>query len=223
MEQKINDLVDLTQEQATLLAGLARVEQLTDTFFLTGGTWLKAVGVVPRRSMDLDFFTFAKVSEREYLAGLKRLRELMEELFGREAVRLTDKGLLLKESGMIVDAVADASPKIDEFVIIDGLKAAGMKDVAAHKASAVCSRDEIKDYIDIAFLTADKGWGLLDLAEMAEEKFKIGTINEEKLLTELLAKREAFSVPEDIFLRDGSANAARVERQIGRLIEDVSI
>ncbi|MBI2644838.1 hypothetical protein HYW94_01515 [Candidatus Uhrbacteria bacterium] len=118
---------------------------------------------------------------------------------------------------------ADGNRNIDEFVLFGNIRTAGLRDSAASKASALCSRDEIKDYIDLAFLTKQQGWLLKDLEEFAEEKFGLGAITEEKLLTELLDKKTSFTIPLHIFLRDAEENRACVERQIAYLIEHVSL
>jgi len=60
----ISDFVDLTAEQRTVLEAFERDTTLCDTFYFTGGTLLKALGIVPRLSNDLDFFTFPFINDR---------------------------------------------------------------------------------------------------------------------------------------------------------------
>lgn len=220
---ELTELQDLTAPQRSVLAALGHEPILADTFYLTGGTLLKARGISPRESNDLDFFTFPTIDGPTYTRRLVTLRQLLEQLFGSTRLATTDRGFLHVPSGTRIDAVADTIPAIDAFVAYNGLKTAGLKDVAASKASALCSRDELKDYLDVAFLTKHTGWRLKDLAGFAEEKFKLGTVSEEKLFTELLAKRAAFDVHPTIFLRGGERNVALVAEQVQHLLDTVSV
>lgn len=223
MPQSIDDLQDLTEPQQRVLHAFESDQELTDTFFLTGGTLLKALGIVPRESNDLDFFTFSHIDSLTYTQELVRIQKVLVELFGAEELTTTDRGLRHAASNMLIDCVNDSVPNIDAFASFGHLKTASMKDLAAHKASAICSRDEVKDYIDIAFLTKQYGWLLQDLERLAQQKFALGTITEEKLITELLTKREAFSITPNLFLRDGSENTNLVQQQITYLIEHTSL
>lgn len=217
------ELRDLTAPQRTVLELVGHEPSIATTFYLAGGTLLKARGIVPRESNDLDFSTFPSVDGLTYTRRLGEFRQLLERTFGTASIAPTDRGFLHADSRMVIDVIADAVPAIDAFVVYDGLQTASLKDVAASKASALCSRDELKDYLDIAFLTHHTGWLLADLAAFAEEKFRLGTVSEEKLFTELLAKQESFRVPPNAFLRDQDQNAALVAQQVQRLLDAVSV
>lgn len=219
----LTDLVDLTAEQRTVLETIEQDETLCASLYLTGGTLLKALGIVPRHSNDLDLFTFPNVDRRAYFLHRQRVGELLRNAFPADDVRPTEEGYLHAPSGMVIDIVADAIPAIDAMAAFGKLQTAGPRDVAAGKASALCSRDELKDYIDIAFLTHRHRWALRDLEAMAEQKFGLGTITEEKLLAELIAKRDAFTIPDSVFLRDGDEHRRLVQRQVANLIEHTTL
>lgn len=223
MAQTINAFKNLTEPQSVLLATLEQDREFTDFFFLTGGTLLKALDISPRHSDDLDFFTFATVDRREVNGRLLHLKNLVERIFGSSSITLTDRGFLHLPSGTLIDVVADAIKNIDVFQRFGNLAAASLKDLAAHKASALCSRDEVKDYIDLAFLTKHQGWNLNDLANFAEQKFGIATVTEEKLLAELLAQRDTIMIPDAIFLRNPQEQKNIIARQIDHLIEHTTV
>jgi len=223
MAYTLSDFVDLTKEQRAILEAFEGDETLCQTFYFTGGTLLKALGIVPRVSKDLDFFTFPSVENRTYLAQHDRIYALLTSIFGNDQIHVTEDAYVHRPSGMIIDLVVEHIPTIDDFIPFGVLQTAGIKDIAAAKASALCSRDEVKDYIDIAFLTKKEKWGLQDLETLAEQKYGLGTITEEKLLAELIAKKEHFTLSGEIFLRDGEKNIAFVESQITSLIEHVSL
>ena len=223
MARSIDELQDLTEPQLAVIKQVADDAELAKVFYLTGGTLLKALGIVPRQSNDLDFFTFPTVDGITFTKNLTKLHRLAQELFGADQIVDTDRGWMDKTSGMVIDAVHDNIRNIQDFVIFGSLSTAGLQDATAGKASALCSRDEIKDFIDIAFLTKNQTWSLRDLAEIAEKKFRLGTISEEKLLSELIAKREQFQLTPGMFLRDGVSNVELVTAQIDKLINNTSI
>ena len=152
-----------------------------------------------------------------------QLKDVLVDEIGDERLVVTDKGFLDSKSGMTIDFILDSIPEIDEFLVFDSIRVSGLKDIAANKASALCCRDEVKDYIDMAFLTLDQKLKLADLAGLAEEKFKIGTVTEEKLIEELVSKREMFRIVPDMFLFDGKAQVSRVNRQIDFLLQTVKL
>ena len=219
----LNDFQDLTKPQHMLLARLEGEQRFTEHFYFTGGTLLKALSIVPRESNDLDFFTFPGVDGRTYMELLGVIHELLDETFGEANVRNTERGFLLKEHGTRVECVYDSVKNIDMFVPFGKLQTSSLKDLAANKAAAFCVRDEAKDMIDIAFLTKNRTWLLKDLADIAEEKFRMGTISEKKLLTELLSKRDTLRVTPEMFLRDGEANVRIVMDQVVHLLEQTTL
>ena len=219
----MTDFQDLTEPQRRLLLRLEKEQCFTEHFYFTGGTLLKALGIVPRESNDLDFFTFPEVDGRTYHALLGAIRSILDELFGAENVRNTERGFLIAEHGTRVECVYDIVKNIDAFVPFGKLRTSSLKDFAANKAAAFCVRDEVKDMIDIAFLTKRKGWLLADIADIAEERFRMGTISEEKLLAELIQKRDLLTVPREIFLRNPEENIAFVKAQVAFLIDHTTL
>lgn len=219
MQNTISNLINLTEIQLAVLEVFEREDALNRIFYFTGGTLLKARGIVPRISNDLDFFTFPHIGSLSFLTHFRAFRSLIEKTFGSEHIVITDRGFIHQPSGVVIDVVADAMPNIDEFVMFDNLSTVGLKDIAANKASALCSRDEIKDYIDIAFLTKHQGLSLINLEEYAEKKFGLGTVTEEKLVTEILSKQSLFTLPLEIFLQEPEKNSAIVQQQIAHLLE----
>lgn len=222
--QDLNDLKDLTAVQRKILECMECERSFTDVFHFTGGTLLKALDIVPRESNDLDFFTFPSVDGRTYLKSLADVKGFLSELFGADDVIVTDRGFLMPQSGMRIECVYDAVHAIDDFIPFGRLKTSGLRDLVANKVAAFCVRDEMRDYIDLAFLTAQKGWKLADLAAIAEEKFSLQTITEEKLLTEFLKKKEMFQhCPPAIFLRDQEENAMKVDQQVELLLKESTL
>lgn len=219
----LSDFRDLTPPQTQVLERLERELWFTDCFYFTGGTLLKALGIVPRTSNDLDFFTFSDVPGKTYNDAVRQVRSVLVETFGREHVLNTERGFLLRRVGMTIECIYDTVDAIDSFVHFGHLRTAGLRDATANKVAAFCVRDEVKDYIDIAFLTKRQEWLLKDLADIAEEKFQLHTFNEEKLFTELVAKRDALTIPPNIFLRNAQEHLAFVQEQGAYLLEHTTL
>jgi predicted nucleotidyltransferase component of viral defense system len=218
----LQDFVHLTPIQTKVLTILNEHPVFYEHFYFTGGTLLKALGIVPRESNDLDFFTFHTVPPQKFPMIRRSLEELLKKELGRESLGKATKGYV-HESGMILEFIEDSLPPIGEFQTFGHIKTASLKDIAAGKTSALCTRDEVKDLIDIALLTKQEQWLLRDLADFAEEKFSIGTMQEEKLFEELLAKKKMFTVPPSIFLSDGEKNVELVNKQVDRLLNKNSL
>lgn len=223
MKRSINNFLDLTESQRAVLECINAEPLLYETFYFTGGTALKALGIVPRISNDVDLFTFSHISSLVYTQRLTLFRTLLCDRFGSANIVETEHGFLHTGSGTIIDTVADTIRNIDAFFRYENISVASYKDMAAHKASALCSRDEVKDYVDLAFLTRDQQWLLKDLETFAEQKFGLGTISEEKLMTEFLAKREQFPLSPDMFLRTPSHYIALVEQQVAALLAQTTL
>jgi len=217
------DFQDLTEPQLKLLLRLEKEQCFTEHFYFTGGTLLKALGIVPRESNDLDFFTFPEVDYPSYKKGLSVVRMVVQEVYGADDFDETDRGFALTKEGTFIDCIHESTDLIGDTVSYGRLQTAGVQDIGASKAGALCSRDEIKDYIDIAFLTKRENWTLSDLERMAREKYKMDTITEEKLLEELLSKRDLFQILPERFLRNGNEYVDFVNQQINTLIEQTTL
>lgn len=161
----------LTPLQADFLARFfaADVGQL---FFLTGGTALAAYHLHHRRSVDLDLFTLDDLALREAGILVPQLAADLGCRIGR--ARQTEHfGQFLLESDtaspLQVDLVRDFGPQYGQHerhgdVIVDSLE-----NIGANKLTAILSRTEPKDFVDLYFIL-HAGYGLDDLLAKAQEK-----------------------------------------------------
>ena len=134
-----------TVEYSTLelLRKLQSLPILRDTR-LVGGTAL-ALQLGHRKSVDLDFFGTITCEAEELISAIKTVASL----------------IVLKESphihiylvdGIKVDIVNYRYQWLDKPVVDQGIRMAGIKDIAAMKVTAVIGRGTKKDFIDISFL-----------------------------------------------------------------------
>ena len=138
-----------TPEQRAVLVDLLAVEMLRDRFFLTGGTALSVFYLHHRLSNDLDFFS-CDLESLEQLDYEIRLR------FGMRAVLLRGSEYIrtYRIDNTKIDIVRDqlsfkhTRPTIDlepgRIVSIDTLR-----NIASNKLTAMASRSEPKDFIDL--------------------------------------------------------------------------
>lgn len=133
-----------TVEYSTLelLRKLQSLPILRDTR-LVGGTAL-ALQLGHRKSVDLDFFGTITCEAEELISAIKTVASL----------------IVLKESphihiylvdGIKVDIVNYRYQWFDKPVVDQGIRMAGIKDIAAMKVTAVIGRGTKKDFIDISF------------------------------------------------------------------------
>jgi predicted nucleotidyltransferase component of viral defense system len=221
MKQQITDFIDLTDAQKAVLALLEANPVFTEHFYFTGGTLLKALGIVPRESNDLDFFTFPSFDTSRFPQIVGQIKRVISDSIG--SVTDTQKGFIHNASGMILEFVHEPTHLLEECIFYGNLGVSHVRDIAAHKASALCCRDEVKDLIDIAFLTQMQSWNLSDLEDLAYEKFGIKTVTQEKLLEEVLAKKDMFTITHTQFLKDGKANVKLCEDRIRYLLDNIEV
>ena len=133
-----------TVESSTLdlLKRLQRLPELFNTR-LVGGTAL-ALHLGHRKSVDLDLFgSFnPSMSYRKLLADAGYLVD------GAENGTVQS----LRVENVKVDLVNYPYPWMDDAIEGEGIRLAGLKDIAAMKLSAVANRGRKKDFIDVARL-----------------------------------------------------------------------
>lgn len=113
-------------------------------FNLVGGTSL-ALQIGHRFSVDIDMFGIAEIDEFEFVDELSN--------FGKVIVIKKSKNvLILSVNGIKVDFVNYKYPLIEEITIVENIRLASDKDIAAMKLNAIAGRGSRKDFIDLHFL-----------------------------------------------------------------------
>ena len=126
---------------------VARVifENLDPEYYLAGGTALSLI-IGNRKSIDLDYFlakpldTFA-------------LRDRINEIFPDAKVEILfeqKNTLWCLIDGVKVSFISRFDPLLEPTQTEDSFRLAGIKDIAIMKLSAICGREEYKDYFDLA-------------------------------------------------------------------------
>jgi len=133
---------------------------------LVGGTSL-ALQIGHRISVDLDFFGEHNLPEF-------KISSLLSNIGNTKLIHKTNSILIYSIEGVKVDIVNYPYKWLEDAVSVEGIKLAGLKDIAAMKLSAVTGRGSIKDFIDIWFLL--QYFPLSEQVELFKEKYPQATL-----------------------------------------------
>ena len=155
----VRALLEIHHEAITpAIATIAKVvfDGLDKDFYLAGGTAL-ALRLGHRKSVDLDYFIQKEVDTR-------KLQETLFKVFPSAKVQVTfeEKNTLWCSINSVkVSFISRFDHMLDPVEIADHFRLAGVKDITVMKLSAICGREEYKDYFDlacIAGITDTRSW-----------------------------------------------------------------
>ena len=116
-------------------------------FVLVGGTAL-SLQLGHRMSIDLDLFINESYNENELVEYLRENYLFELDFLEKETVKGEIKGVA-------IDCIAHKYPWVNETIEIEGVRIAGLADIAAMKLNAIAGNGtRIKDFIDIAYLSS---------------------------------------------------------------------
>lgn len=119
--------------------------RLDSDYYLAGGTAL-SLRIGHRESVDLDYFIAQHIDT-------VKLKGILSELFPGIMFTYEDVDTLwCSIDGVKVSFISRLTSMIDEVQDEDGFRIASLEDLVVMKLSAVCGRDEYKDYYDLAEL-----------------------------------------------------------------------
>ncbi|MFA5792360.1 MAG: nucleotidyl transferase AbiEii/AbiGii toxin family protein [Candidatus Gracilibacteria bacterium] len=124
-------------------------EKLDPNYYLAGGTAL-ALLLGHRKSIDLDYFINSPIDTEQ-------LKQKLDEIFSPSKVEIIfqEKNTLwAKIDGVKISFITRPTPLLEPIMNKENFRLAQFKDITAMKLSAICGRDEYKDYFDLACLTS---------------------------------------------------------------------
>ncbi len=148
-----------------LLIRLQKTDLLAGTR-LVGGTAL-ALQLGHRLSIDLDFFGEVE-GDTEAIAD--RLRD---DGFDVKFESNSKNIHVFQIDGIKSDIVNYRYPWIDDMIEEDGVRMAGMKDIAAMKIAAITNRGSRKDFVDLYYLL--QYFSMNDIMRLYLEKYPDGS------------------------------------------------
>ena len=132
---------------------------------LVGGTAL-ALQIGHRRSVDLDFFGSINF---EYIYTADTFKNFKKVITLKSSKNIN----IFSIDDVKVDFVNYTYPWLQDEILIDGIRLAGIQDIAAMKLAAVTGRGSRKDFIDIYFLLQD--YNLKQLLDFYNKKYYDGS------------------------------------------------
>jgi predicted nucleotidyltransferase component of viral defense system len=158
----------ITVEESTLVL-LRKLQQvpLLSNLRLVGGTAL-ALHIGHRHSIDLDFFGVIDAN------GIQIASVLRENGF-EVAIKYDIKTVkVFFVNNVKVDMVNYPYDWIDPLIDTDGIRIAGLKDIAAMKLAAITNRGTKKDFVDIYFLL--QHFSLKQMIGLYKQKYSDGSV-----------------------------------------------
>ncbi len=133
---------------------------------LVGGTSL-ALQLGHRNSIDIDLFGKINLDKDLIIKELKKIGNV-------KTIHFTENINIFTVNKIKVDIVNYEYPWLENDIIEDDIKMAGLKDIAAMKLSAITGRGTMKDFIDIYFLL--KHFSLKEVISFYEQKYNDGSV-----------------------------------------------
>lgn len=117
-------------------------------FYLAGGTAL-ALRIGHRKSIDLDYF----INKSFDTSNLKN--KILEDFSSfTVSILFEEKNTLwCSIDGVKVSFISRFDTMSEQIEVVDCFRLAGLKDITVMKLSAICGREEYKDYFDLACLS----------------------------------------------------------------------
>ena len=132
---------------------------------LVGGTAL-ALRIGHRRSIDIDLFGSLDID-------VYTLSQKLNNLGKVTLLNQTENIHVYLVNEIKVDMVNYHYPWLEDEILIDGIRLAGAKDIAAMKLAAITGRGTKKDFIDLFYLL--KQFTLKEMLSFYENKYTDGS------------------------------------------------
>lgn len=168
MEHKI-----LNKHQVKFLKIFAKEKELTQKFYLSGGTALTAFYMPYRLSGDLDFFCEEEFDPQAIVVFLKKYKKELgfkeldyQKSFNRNLYFLKFNGNILKTEFTYYPFKQIEKPKA-----IAGIKIDSLLDIAVNKIFTIFQNPRTRDFIDLYLIIKERDFDFFHLAKKARIKF----------------------------------------------------
>jgi hypothetical protein len=136
-------------------------DSVFNDFFLVGGTAL-ALHIGHRKSIDLDFFSLSSFD-------LDKLSTHLIEKYKANIISKNTNSLTCWINKVKVDFITHKYILIENLEIINGIRLASIRDIAAMKLNAIKNRGTKKDFVDIYFL--NKNYSFDEMLGFCQKKY----------------------------------------------------
>jgi hypothetical protein len=160
-----SDLKAVSENLYLLLQQLMPDPTLQD-FCLVGGTGL-ALQLDHRASEDIDLFSIRSFDSQKLCFHLEQKFKAYSVIHEPDTARVMIDGIK-------VEAISHQYPMLEDTLLVDGIRIAGLKDLAAFKLNAVSGRGSKKDFWDIDALL--DYFSLSDLVNCFRQKYQAANL-----------------------------------------------
>lgn len=137
----------------TITENMSKIAQIIfdkfdEDYYLAGGTAI-ALQIGHRKSVDLDYFINKNIDTL-------KLKNQILEIFDGSDIQFVfeDKNTLWCSIDHVkVSFISRQDVMLQEFLILDNFRLVSVEDLVVMKLLAICSREEYKDYFDLACLS----------------------------------------------------------------------
>lgn len=199
----------LDEKRQALLPALGAFKK---DFYLAGGTAL-ALQIGHRVSVDFDFFT-----EEDFRT--EELYERVQNMFG-EVVRTQESHNTLSivtQNDVRMSFMKYRYPLLDVCIETENTRLASITDIGCMKLSAIVSRSELKDYVDLFFILKHLSLTTL-LVRLAE---KIQSLDQNLVLKALVSFDDIQMEPID-FIQGNKVSVAELRDSLVKSVRAVPL
>lgn len=199
----------LDEKRRALLPALGNFKK---DFYLAGGTAL-ALQIGHRVSVDFDFFT-----EKDF--DTKELYEYVQKVFG-EAVRTQESSntlAIIVQDNVRISFMKYRYTLLGACVETEHLRLASIIDIGCMKLSAIVSRAELKDYVDLFFILKNLSLAQL-LVKLAE---KTPSLDQNLALKALVSFDDVSIEPID-FIKGNEVTFGQIKTAIVKSVKSVPL
>lgn len=189
----------MDSEQLDLLNGFSKIKDVTDTFYLAGGTAL-ALLLGHRKSYDLDFF-----SENKF--NVQKFERIIVSDFGGLVNSISDDTINGEINNTNILFFLYPYKLLRDFKKYQNIKLASIEDLACMKCKAISQRNTKRYFFDIYEIL--KKMQPLELKNYLLEKFKVNGNSFYHLNKSLLYFDEAEKNADPISLNGTSWNEVK--------------
>lgn len=163
----------LSKNQQLVLKYLSEEKNITDNFYLSGGTALAEYYLHHRLSEDLDFFSEVEINSQDIFIFFKKIKKNIklqkidfQQSFNRNLFFLYFKNDIIKTEFTYYPFTPIARGKRINKLRIDSLL-----DIAVNKLFTIYQKPRSRDFIDLYLIIKKEKSSLYDLVKKARIKF----------------------------------------------------
>lgn len=164
----------LTPHQKAVLALAVGDPEITDNYYLSGGTALAAFYFKHRLSDDLDFFTASDVNVRYLKEFFTKHTDILQmtHFDTQEHHEMIFFYLSFKDgTELIVDFATGSGKQIEKGIYYKKLAIDSIFDIAINKLAAMSDRTRARDYVDLYFILKTQDISLEQVYARIIDKF----------------------------------------------------